>query len=158
MRTRSFTMMPLTIPRFRWVSWPAILLAAFLIAAASCSPDSTSTDAGEDTEPVETQSQFEARMLARGASYGMTAVSVDLELGRMMLAVNSHLMQSLGADPERARRLASGFLDEMLTFRESSEVAVEFQYQQETILIARLERGVVVVTQYEPPSGAREAE
>ena len=120
--------------------------------------ESSLSDDAEDTEPVETQAQFEARMLARGASYGVTALSVNPESGRMVLAVNSHLMQSLGVDPERARRLASGFLDELLTFCESSEVAVEFQYQQEPILIARLEQGVVVVTQYEPPSGAEEAE
>ena len=151
-------MMSLKIPRFPWVSWPAILLAASLIATVSCSSESSLSDDAEDTEPVETQAQFEARMLARGASYGVTALSVNPESGRMVLAVNSHLMQSLGVDPERARRLASGFLDELLTFCESSEVAVEFQYQQEPILIARLEQGVVVVTQYEPPSGAEEAE
>ncbi len=153
-----FTATASSVRQAKWGRWGSILLAAFLIAAVSCSPDSNSTDAAEDTEPVETQSQFEARMLARGASYGVTAVSVNLESGRMVLAVNSHLMQSLGADAERARRLASGFLDELLTFRESSEVAVEFQYQQEPILIARLEKGLVVVTQYEPPSGAEEAE
>ncbi len=151
-------MMSLKIPRFPWVSWPAILLAASLIATVSCSSESTLPDDAEDTEPVETQAHFQARMLARGASYGVTALSVNLESGRMVLAVNSHLMQSLGSDPQRARRLASGFLDELLTLRESSEVAVEFQYQQEPILIARLEKGVVVVTQYEPPSGAEEAE
>ena len=150
--------MSLKIPRFPCVGWLATLLAAFLIAAVSCSPDSNSTDAGEETELAETQAQFQARMLARGASYGVTAVRVNLETGRMVLAVNSHLMQSLGSDPQRARRLAGGFLDELLTLRESSEVAVEFQYQQEPILIARLEKGVVVVTQYEPPSGAEEAE
>ncbi|MEE8256338.1 MAG: hypothetical protein V3R60_00475 [Acidobacteriota bacterium] len=153
-----FTATASSIRQAKWGRWGSILLAAFLIAAVSCSPDSNSTDAAEDTEPAETQAHFQARMLARGASYGVTAISVNLESGRMVLAVNSHLMQSLGSDPERARRLASGFLDELLTFRESSEVAVEFQYQQEPILIARLEKGVVVVTQYEPPSGAEEAE
>ena len=126
--------------------------------SSRCQSESSLSDDAEDTEPVETQAQFEARMLARGASYGVTALSVNPESGRMVLAVNSHLMQSLGVDPERARRLASGFLDELLTFCESSEVVVEFQYQQEPILIARLEQGVVVVTQYEPPSGAEEAE
>ncbi len=153
-----FTATASSIRQAKWGRWGSILLAAFLIAAVSCSPDSNSTDAAEDTESVETQAHFQARMLARGASYGVTAISVNLESGRMVLAVNSHLMQSLGSDAERARRLASGFLDELLTFRESSEVAVEFQYQQEPILIARLEKGVVVVTQYEPPSGAEEAE
>ncbi len=150
--------MSLKIPRFPWVGWLATLLAASLIATVSCSSESTLPDDADEAEPVETQAQFEARMVARGASYGVTAVRVNLETGRMVLAVNSHLMQSLGSDPQRARRLASGFLDELLTLRESSEVAVEFQYQQEPILIARLEKGVVVVTQYEPPSGAEEAE
>ena len=151
-------MMSLKIPRFPWVGWPAILLAASLIATVSCSSEATLSDDADEAEPVEMQAQFEARMLARGASYGVTAVSVNPESGRMVLAVNSHLMQSLGVDSERARGLASGFLDELLTFRETPEVAVEFQYQQETILIARLEKGVVVVTQYEPPSGAEGAE
>ena len=153
-----FTASASSVRQAKWGRWGLSFLSAFLIAAASCSPDSNSTDAGQETELAETQAQFQARMLARGASYGVTAVRVNLETGRMVLAVNSHLMQSLGADSERARRLASGFLDELLTFRESSEVAVEFQYQQEPILIARLEQGVVVVTQYEPPSGAEEAE
>ena len=91
--------MSLKIPRFPWVGWLATLLAAFLIAAASCSPDSNSTDTGGETELAQTQAQFQARMLARGASYGVTAVRVNLETGRMVLAVNSHLMQSLGSDP-----------------------------------------------------------
>ena len=102
---------------------------------------------------AETAAQFEARMLARGGSYGVTGVRV--EDGRLILEVNRHLQNSLRRDPERARRLAPGFLEQFSRFRKGKPGTLEFRYQQEAFLLARLaDDDSVVLTQLTVPSDA----
>ncbi len=113
------------------------------LIASACSPAPT---AGRR----ETAAAFESRLLARGGGYGITGVSLTDR--RMILAVNRHLRLSLAGDPHRAERLASGFLKEFEKFRGESDVALEFHYQGEPVLIARTEEGSVVLTRFTLPS------
>lgn len=118
-------------------------VALCLLAFSACSRNTPGR--------AETAAQFETRMLARGGSYGVTEVRVEDD--RLILEVNRHLQNSLRRDPERARRLAPGFLEQFSRFRKGRPGALEFRYQQEPMLLARLaDDDSVVLTQLAVPS------